>query len=48
MRIRNASMADLEAVAKMELLCFPEAEAATIESFEKRIAVLGDSFWLLE
>ena len=48
MRIRNASMADLEAVAKMELLCFPEAEAATIESFEKRIAVFGDSFWLLE
>lgn len=48
MRIRNASMADLEAVAKMELLCFPKAEAATIESFEKRIAVFGDSFWLLE
>ena len=48
MNIRKASMADLEAVANMELLCFPKEEAATIESFEKRIAVFGDSFWLLE
>ena len=48
MNIRKASMDDLEAVARMELLCFPEAEAATKESFEKRIAVFGDSFWLLE
>jgi len=48
MNIRKASMADLEAVASMELLCFPKAEAATIESFEQRIAVFGDSFWLLE
>lgn len=48
MMIRKASMADLEAVAYMELCCFPEAEAATIESFEKRIAVFGDCFWLLE
>jgi len=48
MNIRKASMADLEAVASMELLCFPKEEAATIESFEKRIAVFGDSFWLLE
>jgi len=48
MNIRKASMADLEAVANMELLCFPKAEAATIESFEQRIAVFGDSFWLLE
>lgn len=48
MNIRYASMADLEAVATMELRCFPEAEAATKESFEKRIAVFGDSFWLLE
>ena len=48
MNIRKAHMADLEAIARMELLCFPEAEAATIESFEKRIAVFGDSFWLLE
>ena len=48
MNIRKASMADLEAIARMELLCFPEAEAATKESFEKRIAVFGDCFWLLE
>ena len=48
MNIRKASMADLEPIARMELLCFPEVEAATKESFEKRIAVFGDSFWLLE
>ena len=48
MNIRKAAMGDLEAVASMELLCFPEAEAATKESFEKRIAVFGDCFWLLE
>ena len=48
MNIRKASMADLEAIARMELLCFPEAEAATKESFEKRIAIFGDCFWLLE
>lgn len=48
MNIRKASMADLDAIAAMELLCFPEAEAATRDSFEKRIAVFGDSFWLLE
>ena len=48
MKIRNACMADLEAVAQMEMLCFPEAEAATIESFRERISIFGDFFWLLE
>lgn len=48
MKIRNASMADLEAITEMEKECFPEAEAATKESFRKRIAYFGTHFWLLE
>lgn len=41
-------MKDLDAISQMELLCFPEAEAATKKSFEERINVFGDYFWLLE
>lgn len=48
MKIRNASMADLEAITEMEKECFPEAEAATKESFRKRIAHFSTHFWLLE
>lgn len=48
MKIRKANMADLEAIAAMEKECFPEAEAATKESFRERIAHFGDHFWLLE
>lgn len=48
MRIRNACMADLEAIANMEKMCFPAAEAATYDSFKERIKEFGDCFWLLE
>lgn len=48
MKIRNACMADLEAVAVMEKRCFPEAEAASLEAFRERIDAFGDHFWLLE
>ena len=48
MIIRNATMADLDAIAELEQLCFPEAEAATRSSFEKRLGVFAEHFWLLE
>lgn len=48
MNIRKATLADLDAISEMELRCFPEAEAATRKSFEERIRVFGDYFWLLE
>lgn len=46
--IRKATMADLDAVAALEELCFPAAEAATKESFQSRLAVYPGHFWLLE
>ena len=48
MTIRSARMADLEAVAALEALCFPAAEAATRESFAARLSVYPEYFWLLE
>lgn len=48
MIIRKATLDDLNAIAELELLCFPQAEAATKESFETRLKVFGDYFWLLE
>lgn len=46
--VRTATMADLEAVTAVEAACFPAAEAATRQDFEKRLAVYPDHFWLLE
>ncbi len=45
--IRAATLADLDAVAAVEALCFPAAEAATREEFAARIAHYGAHFWLL-
>lgn len=47
MKIRRAKMTDLEAIAAVEALCFPPAEAATKEDFEGRLKAYGDHFWLL-
>ena len=47
MEIRKATIADLEAITAVEAECFPAAEAATREDFEKRLAVYPDHFWLL-
>lgn len=46
--IRLATMEDLTQIVQMEAICFPKAEAATRESFEKRLAVFPNHFWLLE
>lgn len=47
MRIRNATMEDLEAVTAVEAECFPAAEAASRKDFEKRLAVYPEHFWVL-
>ena len=39
MEIRTAELSDLDAIARVEAECFPQAEAATREDFEKRLAV---------
>jgi len=48
MEIRTAAMADLAAVTAVEAACFPPAEAATRQDFEKRLNVYPNHFWLLE
>ncbi|WP_338127132.1 hypothetical protein [Pseudoflavonifractor phocaeensis] len=48
MKIRTATLQDLEAVAAVEAECFPAAEAATKEEFAQRLQYYGDHFWLKE
>ncbi|MFC0777133.1 GNAT family N-acetyltransferase [Flavobacterium sp. HJSW_4] len=45
---RNATLNDLEAITVVENVCFPPNEAATAESFTKRLQVYPEHFWLLE
>lgn len=45
---RNATLDDLDVVAMIEAIGFPEAEAASRSSIEKRINAFSDCFWLLE
>ena len=47
MEIRKATIEDLDAITALEAACFPAAEAATRESFIKRLEVFADRFWLL-
>ena len=47
MRIRTADMSDLKEIARVEAACFPAAEAATEEEFEKRLTFYKDHFWLM-
>ena len=47
MLIRNATIADLPAIAAVEAECFPAAEAATAEEFAGRLAHYANHFWLL-
>ena len=47
MKIRTATMDDLDVIAGVEAECFPAAEAATKEEFAERIQYYGDHFWLL-
>lgn len=47
MDIRTATIKDLNAVTKVEAICFPEAEAATESSFRGRLTYYPNHFWLL-
>ena len=47
MKIRTATINDLDAIAAVEAECFPVAEAATKEEFAERIKFYGDHFWLM-
>lgn len=47
MKIRTATMADLEAIAAVEAECFPPAEAATKEEFASRLEHYAQHFWLM-
>lgn len=46
--IRNVEMEDLQDIAIIESLCFPKKEAATKETFAKRIDFIPDSFFVAE
>lgn len=47
-KIRKATINDLDEITEIETICFPPEEAATKESFKKRLEVYPDFFWLLE
>ena len=47
MELRKATLADVEAITALEAACFPSAEAAPRASFQKRLEVFADRFWLL-
>lgn len=45
--IRHATASDVDAIAAVETLCFPPAEAADRETIRRRIAAYPECFWLL-
>lgn len=47
MIIRHARPEDITALAGLEALCFPEAEAAAPETIARRAAAYGKHFWLM-
>lgn len=47
MNIRTASIQDLDAIAAVEAVCFPPAEAADKDSLRLRLSVYPHHFWLL-
>ena len=48
MKIRKAVINDLKELTRIEMECFPVAEAATEEIFCRRLEVYPDFFWILE
>lgn len=48
MKIRMATMKDLEAITAIELRCFPVEEAATEKDFKERLTVYPNHFWIME
>ena len=48
MNIRKATLDDLDAIERIEALCFPASEAAARESLRARLIVYSDHFLVLE
>lgn len=46
--IRKVKIEDLKSVTKVEEICFPKAEAASIKSIEQRIKTFPESFYVAE
>ncbi|MFA9424489.1 MAG: GNAT family N-acetyltransferase [Sedimentibacter sp.] len=46
--IRNVGQSDLDEISALELSCFPLEEAATKESFKRRINTFPESFFVAE
>lgn len=46
-QIRKANIKDLEQVAELERICFPESEAATRDSLKRRLEKYAESFYVL-
>ena len=40
MRLRQAVIGDIEAISRIESLCFPKAEAATYEQFKGKRQII--------
>lgn len=47
MEIRTATISDIDTIANVESLCFPQAEAATREQIAERVKAYGNHFWLM-
>lgn len=45
MEIRCAKPQDVDAIAHLEAVCFPQAEAATRESIEERVKAYPNHFF---
>lgn len=46
--LRQAEINDLEEIANLERICFPEGEAASETAFSRRLKVYKEHFWILE
>ncbi|WP_133468859.1 GNAT family N-acetyltransferase [Paraglaciecola marina] len=46
--IRQATHADINRMADIESVCFPESEAASLESFQTRFSAFPECFYVLE
>lgn len=48
MQIRNVTIEDLMAVSELEAVCFPAAEAASLNALKQRIQTFPESFLVME
>ncbi len=46
--IRQATKEDINRMAQIEAICFPEAEAASLARFQHRFAAFSECFFVLE